>query len=333
VTTPAAQGAPAPAGNPSPATKSQESKAPAQGTQPRADERPGERPGGVAGEKRTLADQVKKPEQRPADTAEETAARKEAERRRYKLRLEGKELEEELSDDEVSVRLQRAHAAEKRIHEANSLKQQFEEALKYGKENPVEAFEKLFGVKFDQLAESRLQSRYEEAILPEHEQEKLKLQRELDGLKKREADRVQQEQMRARQEFEQQVQADTEREFIDAMERGGFEKNRAVLAMMADVAELNLQHGIDLTPDQLVAETKRRMTTMAKHVLPSLKGPKLLEFLGEDAVREVVRAKLDAMKLTPPEPEPQVAQPPAPPEKRKPMTPSEFRRKHLFGIG
>jgi hypothetical protein len=65
-----------------------------------------------------------------------------------------------------------------------------------------------------------------------------------------------------------------------------------------------------------------------------LKGEQLLKYLGDDVVTEAIRAKLAATRgvgsqpATPPPP----ARKPVTEAPRKPMTPAEWRMKHLYGM-
>lgn len=286
--------------------------------------------------KRTVADQVAPKAEAPAQSQEEKAeARREAERRKYQFKVDGKEWEEELSEDDVKIRLQKAIAADKRMQEAAEYRKKFNEALEYGKQNPADAFKKLFGVDLDEYAEKRLAEKYQEAIMPEHERAVL------EERKAREAAEAQLKQIREAQEhaaktqFEQQVWQQTQQEFVGALEQLGYEPAFAkshLLPLMADVAEANLDYGIELDPPTLAAQVQKRLQTIHQKQLHGLKGDSLLNYLGNDVVKEIIRAKLEKVKLTPPEPAPQPVAEPPPPEKKKSMTSAEFRRKFIFGL-
>ncbi len=275
-----------------------------------------------------MGDQVGKPNT-PAATPEPDPKPR---RFRFKGNVDGKDVEEDLSEDEIQVRLSKAAAAEARLREAAELKRKFHQAVAAGRDNPAKAFKDIFGLDLDQYAMQQLAERYRESTLTPEEQAKRKLERERDDYKKQldtiEAKRKTDE----KRAFEEKVWADTERNILEALKTGGFEKSKAMLHLVADVAEAALDYGIELSPPQLVAEAQKRMQSYVKQVIPALKGPRLLEFLGDSTVKEVIRAELDRRKLTPaPAPKPAPVQA-APAQAKKPMRPSEFRRKHLFGV-
>jgi hypothetical protein len=233
-----------------------------------------------------------------AALAAEAAAKKEAERRRYKLKVDGAELEEELTDDEVTVRLQKARAAEKRMQEAAAQRKQLQEAVEYLKKDPFAAFKESFGVDLDELAERRLAERYREQLMTPEEQERLRLQRENESYKAREAEAQRQREEQARQAYEAKVAEEMERDFMSALEASDLPKTKETLRLMAEVAQLNLDHGIELTPAQMAAEVRERISGIHQHVTRSLKGESLLKYLGDDVVKEVLRQSVARVKGT-----------------------------------
>lgn len=270
----------------------------------------------------------------PKPTAQQTAA----ERRKYALKVDGQEIEEELTDDEIRVRLQKAHAVDKRFAEVANQRKQIEAALAQLKTDPAKALKEIAGLDLDEWAEKRILERYQEAMLPEAEREKAELQRKV-----AEYERMMEEQKTAaetakQQEYEQQVFEQTERDFIQAVEQLGYDKgfSRTVLVpMMAEIAESALDYGVELTPSQMAAEANKRLETIHRRQVQGLKGEQLLRYLGDDVVTEAIRAKLAATKgavgqsaPTPPPP----ARKPTTQESRKPMTPAEWRMKHLYGM-
>lgn len=260
-----------------------------------------------------------------------------AEKRRYALRVDGQDIEEELSDDEIRVRLQKAHAVDKRFAEVASQRKQIEAALNQLKTDPAKALKEIAGLDLDEWAEKRILERYQEAMMPEAEREKAEMQRKLADYERQFEEQKTTAERQKAEAYEQQVFEQTEKEFISAVEQLGYDKgfSRTVLVpMMAEIAEAALDYGVELTPSQMAGEANKRLETIHRRQVQGLKGEQLLRYLGDDVVTEAIRAKLAATKgavarpSTPPPP----ARKPVTQEPRKPMTPAEWRMKHLYGM-
>lgn len=248
--------------------------------------------------------------------------------------MDGEPLEEELSEEEVNLRLQRSLAAEKQLKRAQEIQRRLAGFVHGGKENLEEAVKQLFGVDLEQYATQKLAQKFREASLSPEEQARKKLEDERDALRKKLEKEEARRNAESQRQLEEKVWHETEATVLEALRIGGFEKSKAMLHIVADVAEAALDYNLNLTPEQLAAETKRRMQSYVKQTLPGIKGQRLLEFLGEDTVKEILRAEIERRRLAVSTPPP-VAQPesnPAEPQARKHMSPSQFRRKHLFGI-
>lgn len=237
-----------------------------------------------------------------APAAAQTEARKEAERRRYKLKIDGEVREEELSHEEAEIRLQKAYAAEKRMAEAARIRKEDaarREALRSGKLDALDPEER---TALRKAIEDQILSEYQEQALPEHERRILEAQREADKYRTEvEQYRAEQERM-AQEHLERQVFEQTEREFTEALEAEGVLKTRQTLAMMAEVATTALDNGIELSPRQMVAEVNRRLADQTRHVISGLKGDQLAKFLGDAVVKEILRHSVEKFRAAPPPP-------------------------------
>ena len=260
-----------------------------------------------------------------------------AEKRKYQLKVDGQDIEEELSDDDIRVRLQKAHAVDKRFAEVASQRKAIEEALKTIKTDPAKALKEIAGLDLDEWAEKRILERYQEAMMPEAEREKAEMQRKLADYERQFEEQKTAAETARQQAYEQQVFEKTEQEFISAVEQLGYDKgfSRTVLVpMMAEIAESALDYGVELTPSQMASEANKRLETIHRRQVQGLKGEQLLRYLGDDVVTEAIRAKLSATRGTAAAPStpPPPARKPVTEAPRKPMTPQEWRMKHLYGM-
>jgi len=288
------------------------------------------------------ADAVMKPtlgSSKGASKAEAAApkAPTQAEKRKYSLKVDGQDIEEELSDDDIRVRLQKSHAVDKRFAEVANQRKQIEAALSQLKNDPAKALKEIAGLDLDEWAEKRILERYQEAMMPEAEREKAEMQRKLADYERQFEEQRTSAESAKQQAYEQQVFEKTEQEFIQAVETLGYDKgfSRTVLVpMMAEIAESALDYGVELTPSQMASEANKRLETIHRRQVQGLKGEQLLRYLGDDVVTEAIRAKLAATRgsAAAPSTPPPAARKPVTDAPRKPMTPAEWRNKHLYGM-
>jgi hypothetical protein len=259
----------------------------------------------------------------------ETPAEKKA--RTLRLKVDGVEEQvnlDEMPDEELQTQLQLARAARKRMQEAAEARKEkeatlakFQQILQLGKQDPRAALEAVFGVNPREWAESYLRDVYQEEDLPEPERKARALQRELEArdAKLREIEEAKAAEEKSRQEAETAKQQEAlvkqqfeqyEKEYHAAMDKHGLPYNRETAYLFAQIGKLNLEHGIDLTTDQIAYEVKKRLSGTNQAVLRNLKGAALLSYLGDDVVKEIVRMSIE--KVRAPKSPAKPFEPPAP---------------------
>ena len=289
----------------------------------------------------SVADQVARggqtsdSENKPAPKAEDKPTP--PARHKFTLKVDGQEESLELTPEEIQVRLQRERAANKRFQQAAEERKRVQAFIEMVEKNPAEAVKFVTGGKVDltKWAEQDLLRRYEESQMTPEQREKLALQRQIDQYQNQEKTRAEQIQAQQRVAFEEKVRNETEQELMAGLKQTGYsmEVQKMVLPMMAEIASANLEFGIELTPAQMANETKRRVETMAGNLVKGMSGEQLANFLGPAAVKSILQHQLAAHKLqaSPGQPRP-APEPEEKTEPRREMSPSEFRRKHMFGI-
>lgn len=248
-----------------------------------------------------------------APTGGETAAQKRA--RLLKLKVDGKVEEidvESMSDEQLALDLQMSRAARKRMQEAAEIQKQYQKLREAIKADPFEALKDpaFGGLDVYELAQQRMVDEYQKTLMTPEQQEKLKLQQEAETYKKQLQEIRQRQEAEQRQVMEKKIFEETEREFTAALEASDLPKNHETVYTMAEIAKMNLEHGVEMTPQQIAHETKARLEGNAQRYIRSLKGDALTKFLGEEAVKEILRTevkKVRGSQAAPPQ-----AQAPAP---------------------
>ncbi len=277
----------------------------------------------------------------PKEPAVETPAQ--AAKRKYKQKVDGQEFEEELDDNEITARLQKGRAAEKRMQEAAQARKAFAEATEAWKKDPWTASKDL-GIDLEALAEERVAEKWrkklEEGRLSPEEKAKRDYESQLQAAKQ-EAEQARKElSAKLEAEMDAKVFEETQSKFLSALQAEGVPKSYEAMKEMARLAKLNLKHGLDLTEAQLAAEVRNSLNgekeKFHKGHLNVLDGDALLSHLGDPIVKKVVKAALAKMKAPVAQKPPEAPKAPtesAPQKKQgKPMSSTQFLRKNLFGL-
>lgn len=247
------------------------------------------------------------PEAKPGETKAETQ-----QRIKMKLKVGGKEVEREFDENELQLFVQKGMGADEKFRTAAEVQKTFQQLQKALKENPFEALkDPAFGIDLEELAIQHLHKKFE----MEDRQKKDPINFELEQLRAEKAQReaadraakeatTKAEQERAQREHDDKVWAQTEKEWVAALEESGFGPNKAYIQELLKIALEFNDRGLDLSPKHLITEFKERLSTQQKTTLGGLKGAQLLAYLGDDVVNEILATKVAALKAAKPVQEP-----------------------------
>lgn len=227
----------------------------------------------------------------------------EAEQRRLKLKLkvDGAEEAWEGTEEDVARELQISKAARKRMQEAAEQRKAMDQFLADLKRDPISALKNPnIGVDVKEMVKQQLLEEYEAEQLKAQDPREYELRELKRKLEAREAEdqkmREEQEAQRKHQEMEQMVAHERgrlQKLFMTALDKTSLPQSEHTLAEMASIYALNLNRGLDLTPEEIVQEVEERFNTNAQRYLSNLKGEQLAKRLGEDVVKEVLRYSLE----------------------------------------
>jgi hypothetical protein len=273
-----------------------------------------------------------KPEPAPEPGSEPEALPTAAEKKLWKLKDGDEEFEFDASDEEAVKReIMKGRAANKRFDQAAALKKQAEQAfemLKDPKTLRQILADPRVGIDVQQMAEDIVWEHIErqrlEAEWAKDPAAKQRWEDERELKSRREADKTAGEKAKEQKHTEdvQRHQAAYEQKIIKALDTGGIPKTEAAVARMADYLMTAAEHGIDLSPEELVQQVRRDYLRDISHVLGGASGEQLMEFLGEENAKKLREADLKRLKNPQGNPFPARTSPkptstPAPREQRK----------------
>ena len=234
--------------------------------------------------------------------------------RKLQIKVDGEVEEvdlESLDDNELTKRFQMAKAANKRMQEAAEARKQFDKFYQTLEKDPLEAL-KSKNIDVRKLVEEQILREYEESQMQEPERKVLQRQRELEAREAKIKEMETQIQAKHQTELEERVFQETRNQFLTALESANLPRSDETLYMMADIARINLDNGIDVSPQQMAAEVKNRMQVMHTNIVKDLKGEQLAQYLGDSVVAEVLKFAVEKVKA---QQNQQAFQPQAPSEK------------------
>lgn len=221
-----------------------------------------------------------------------------SQKKKFLLKVDGEEFEEEfdLSDEEGLRReLQMSRAAKKRMAEANEAKRKAYELMKKFDENPEELLSRL-GEKGHEIAEKLILKKIQDQMLTPEQKEMMALKAENEGFKKEKETAKQASERQAAEKMEFDYAQKFQATIIDAVNKSGLPKSPEMVKRMAGLLKKNLEYGLELTPEDLVAEVKKDIVTMIKSIVGDSDGDHLINLFGNDVANKIRKADIKKLQ-------------------------------------
>lgn len=218
-----------------------------------------------------------------------TKSQVQALKEKFKLVVDGEEIEEEVdwNDKEgMKKRLQLAAAAKKRMTEAVEAKRKAFEIVK-AFENDPESMLARMGPKGREIAEKYLVKQLQDEMLSPEEKELRDLKAYRESKEKEELTKKEQEQLGVQQKREMEYAQQFQTTIITALEKSGLPKTPELVKRMAATMQKNLEYGLELTPEDLVMEVKSDLTKIVKSIIGDSDGDSLIGLLGDDVAKKI----------------------------------------------
>lgn len=245
--------------------------------------------------------------------------------KKFKLKVDGDDFEEEIdlsNEAELVKRFQLAKAAEKRISQSKAEKQKAMEILKAFEDGTLLKKHP----KSRELAEKFLLEQLEDEMLTPEQKEYKQLKAFKEQKEREEAESKKAEAEAIAKQREQSIAQQFQKTIIDALDKSGLPKTPDLAKRMATIMKKNLDLGLDLTSDDLVAEVKSEANAMLKALVGSASGDQLIALLGEDVAKKIRAYDVQRLKSqtgTQPKKEPSVKSPKS--EDGRPLTLDEWK--------
>ena len=252
---------------------------------------PSQTPPGTPGAQTTT------PEPAPKTTTE-------AWRHRFRYEIDGQETEREFDESQVSRLIQKGMAADQRFSKAAELARDAQRIIQGARDPRTqrEALAELLGGK-EQLhafLQAYASEQLENETLTDEQKQLRQLQAENERLRGLDEERAKTTKEREQQALVNEYSERLEQTIADLSKAAGLPAEPWAEALVLDVIEPIVNHGIQLTREQIIDEIKdavrKRAADRDTFVAKELQGPALLEYLGKDIVKRVLAATLEAHK-------------------------------------
>lgn len=244
------------------------------------------------------------PKEEPKEAPKEMTA---TEKKIWKLKDGDEEFDFDASDEEAVKReVMKARAANKRFDQAAQEKR---EAAKLRGE-AEQAFQMLrdpktlrqilqdprVGVDIKKMAEEIVWEQIQEQQLSPEQKAQRENERKLAEYEARDAKTKEEHQTKAQAEAQGRYEASYEQKIMKALDAGSIPKTPAAVSRMAEYLMKSVEHGYDLTPEDLVDQVRSDLTTDITSILGAASGEQLLALLGEANAEKLRKADLSRLK-------------------------------------
>jgi hypothetical protein len=247
-----------------------------------------------------VADKVEVLEDKKA-SGEKLTKTEEKQLKEYKLKVNGKEKLvkfDPFNDVEVTKYLQKAEASDSKFAEAAEVRKAAMQFIEELRSNPRKVLSNPnISVDLKKLASEIMNEELQEMEKSPEQKEKEKLQKELEAIRKEREDEKKDFEQREFERLSIEHERNLETEISAALDIGGLPKTARTVKVMAEMAMIALQNGIDISMKDLAPIVKNTTLTEFKEVVGSLSDDQLEDFLGKEVLgrlrkRNVAKSKV-----------------------------------------
>jgi hypothetical protein len=234
-----------------------------------------------------------------AESTNATPAATPPAKKKFTYKADGKEISEELDDSELVNRLSLSKAAMSRMQEATQQKKQIEQFLQQLQNDPLSVLnnDKIMGkAKFREIAEKFLTDQLQQELLSPEERARAEMEERLKSYEQKEKERQEAETARQSKILEEHYAKKYEETIISALNSSNLPKTPYTVARMATLMQKNLQHGLDLEPNQIAQLVFEEYQSESKAIAGNASVEQLLKIYGEDVINKIRKFDLERIR-------------------------------------
>jgi hypothetical protein len=239
------------------------------------------------------------------DSAKSDKAKKEAEKElnkamhKYKLKVDGEDIEWEGSDEDLIKELQLSKKARKEIQSSKAMQKEIAELFEMLKNNPELVMQDpAIGIDPVEFAKKIIQQQMEQESKSPEQIEREQLQKELEELR---ASKKREEEERTKEMYEREVsryEAQLEEQVDEALSSSGLPKSPYVLKRMTDVMLSGIENSKEISPKMALNIVRKEMQKDLKEMFSSSAEDVLEELLGSDTLKRLNKRQLEKIRAS-----------------------------------
>ena len=232
------------------------------------------------------------------EEGEQPPAKKDPYRLKGKRKVYGQEVDFDLDEDAALNQLARARALEKRSADESKQVRAARTVIELLQKDPARLFREL-GQDPDAWAQQQLARMATRNAMSEEERRLADVEAERDSYKSKLEAHLQELQTQKRAQDTDAAREATIQRYEGALKEAGLKLNHLNVFHMAEVERIGLDDGIEYSPKELAAETRRRLGEISNEHLSALDGPGLIAQLGSDRVKLILNAAISQYAKAP----------------------------------
>lgn len=216
---------------------------------------------------------------------------------KFKHKIDGQEIEEELDEDQIRRERQRWLASDKRFQEAAAERKKNEAYNARGKDKyQVRDILKEWGHDPRALAEELLTEEIEFQMMSPEKKRIYELEREKFFRDKSDKERAALERQGKESEVRARLTGQLQGEVIEALKGSTLPQTPQMVSRMAQQMRVHLQRGIDISVAEAAQLVQKELIEEGKANFPKMGVTKLKEILGQDMVNALLKDSLAQVK-------------------------------------
>lgn len=236
-----------------------------------------------------------------APPAKEAPKAAESRRKKFQLKVDGHDLEEEIdldNEEEIKKHLQLSKVSQKRMQEVAEYKKQVAQFFDLLKNDPIRVLsDPKLSLNLKDIANRVLNEEVEDLKKTPEQRERDKAVKELEALRKQLEEEKKGKEAAEFKRLQEQAAVQLDSDISSALESEGLPKNseRAV-RYMAEALMFGLKNNMDLTAKEVAPYIKKQMLAEYRDIVSGLPEDQLEEFIGKDTISKVRKRSIAKMK-------------------------------------
>lgn len=241
-----------------------------------------------------------------AKVAEVKPEEKKSNKRKFKIKVDGKESEEEIdfdNEEDLVKRIQLAKVAQQRMQEYSQLEKEVQDFVTQLKKNPKKVLtDPHFGLDLKKLAAEVIEEEIANSQKSPEQLEREKMENELKAMKE---EREKEKEDFKKKEFERLQQQEFTRYeslMVKALEKSDLPKSPYVVKKMADYMLMGLNNNLDLNPEDVLPLVREEIQNDLKDMFSVMPEEVIEAIIGKDVFTRIRKKNVAKAKANPPQP-------------------------------